>query len=161
EGAPTYGWARRMLGDLLERDRASEAIELLADAPAGDEWNDIYRASYLAYAGRFDDARAALAGVEDTGWSTQEVWNRALLGADTAAAAADRLLASDDTSARNAKALLAFAIAAEQWERADALFADVDAADPIAQYMCHAAVSVDDRFRGELDRRIDARLAKD
>src|SRR6185436_3806595 len=77
-GSPTYGWARRMLGDLLNRDRSSEAIELLATAPAGDEWNDIYHASYLAYADRFDDAAKALDGVTDDGWTTQEVWNRVL-----------------------------------------------------------------------------------
>ena len=159
EGAPTYGWARRMLGDLLFRDHASEAIELLADAPAGEEWNDVYRASYLAYEGRYDDARAVLDTVDDTGWTSQEIWNRAALRGEDAASAADRL--ADSTTPRDRRALLAFAAAAQQWERAESLLAELDVTDPIAQYMCHAAVGTDDRFRGELDRRIEARLAKD
>ena len=158
EGAPTYGWARRMLGDLLHRDRAAEAIELVADAPGNDEWNHLYHASYLARARRFDDARAAYAHVHDTGWTAQEVWNRIALGDDDASAAADRV---DGASLRDQRARLAFAIAAERWELADEVLAAIDAADPVAQYMCHAAIAVDERLRGELERRLEARLAKD
>ncbi|HTJ41667.1 MAG TPA: C39 family peptidase [Kofleriaceae bacterium] len=158
-GAPTYGWARRMLGDFLVRDRRDEAIELMADAPAGDDWNSIYQASYLSWAGRHDDALGVLITVDDASWTTQEVWNRIRLRDEDAAVALDRTLRLE--GARDRRAALAFAVAAQAWPTAEQLFAELDVADPIGQYMCHAACTSDDRFRAELDRRIDARLAKD
>jgi len=156
--SPTYGWARRMLGELLVPDRPDEALAILAGAPAGDSWNDLYRASVLADLDRFDEAAAAMAGVEDRdSWTSQEVWTRIALRDDSAEAALARVVDVDDV--RNLRARLAFALAARRWSEVEVLFPRLAVDDACGQFLAVVAADADERWRDELDRRLTARLA--
>ncbi len=162
EGSPTYGWARRQLAGLLFRDRPDEAVHLLAAAPSDDDLEiATARASYLADLERHDEARALLPW-HGGSWREQEVWNRVVLAGEPAAQALARTRALDAPSAarRDRRAVLAFAVAAEDWALCAALFDALPADDAITQYMAHAAATVDPRWRPEVERRTAARLAR-
>jgi tetratricopeptide (TPR) repeat protein len=155
--SPTYGFARRMLAELLVGERPDEAVAVLAAAPAGDAWNDLYRASLLADIGRYDEARAAAAAVDDSeSWPVQEVWTRIALGDDAPERALTRI--ADGTDVRDRRAHLALALAARDWNATALLFEALPAADACGQLLAVVACDADDRWRDELDRRIAARL---
>ncbi len=156
-GSPTFHWARRLLADLLARDRVDDAIALLAAAPGDDLGNRLARASLLADCGRGDDARALLgdAGIDD-GWS-QDVWNRAWLGDDDAVAALARLGPPPRGEAEpmhRRRARFAFELAAERHADAERTLATIPEDDAITHDLLIWACDADERFRPALRARL-------
>lgn len=162
-GSPTFHWARRLLADLLARDRLDEALAVLASAPGGDVGNRLAHASLLADHGRGDDARAVLAELAiDDGWS-QDVWTRAWLADDAVEVALARLTAGGgagaDAPAHHRRTRLALELAAERYADAERTLATLPDDDAITHDVLVWACDADDRFRPALRARLGAALA--
>ncbi|MCA9677700.1 MAG: C39 family peptidase, partial [Myxococcales bacterium] len=158
-GSPTFHWARRLLTDLLARDRAEEAIATIAAAPGADVANRLCHASLLSDAGRHDEAREVIASLAiDDGWS-QDVWNRVHLGDDPAEVALARLGdGGDDEPAHRRRARLAYSLTAGRFADAEAIVAGLPLDDVITQDLLVWACDADDRFRTALRERLGAAL---
>lgn len=159
-GSPTYHFARRKLAELLARDRPDDALAVLDGAPPGDDDNRVIAATILCDLGRHDEARAALASLTGEDFFSQDVWQRAWLGADAPAEAAARIATLPELPARRvALGRFAFLIAAARWADAEAAAKELPAADAHAQDLLVLAADGDERFRPGLERELVAAIA--
>lgn len=152
DGSPTYHFARRTLAELLAIDRPEDALEVIAEAPGGDDELPVVAAGILCDLGRHAEALAKLETVSGDGFALQDTWQRAWLGDDEPAAAAARLPA--EPTRRHTIARFAFLCAAGDYAGAEALLPHLPADDAHAQDLLIMATDGDERFRPVLEERL-------